>query len=40
VGVELAQDLLRQCKAHANGVYLMPSFGRYENCLQVLDGTI
>jgi len=37
VGVELAQDLLAQCRAHANGVYLMPSFGRYENCLEVLD---
>mgnify|MGYP001562569290 CR=1 FL=1 len=23
----------------ANGVYLMPSFGRYENCLEVLEGT-
>ena len=22
----------------ANGVYLMPSFGRYENCLEVLEG--
>jgi homocysteine S-methyltransferase len=38
VGVELASELLRQCRAHANGVYLMPSFGRYENCLDVLDG--
>ncbi len=38
VGVELARELLVQCKAQANGVYLMPSFGRYENCLEVLDG--
>lgn len=37
VGVELAQDLLAQCRAMANGVYLMPSFGRYENCLEVLE---
>jgi homocysteine S-methyltransferase len=37
VGVELAQELLAQCRALANGVYLMPSFGRYENCLEVLD---
>jgi homocysteine S-methyltransferase len=37
VGVELARELLGQCRAHANGVYLMPSFGRYENCLEVLD---
>ncbi len=38
VGVELAQDLLAQCRSMANGVYLMPSFGRYENCLEVLEG--
>lgn len=40
VGIELAQELLAQCKSMANGVYLMPSFGRYENCLEVLEGTI
>ena len=40
VGVELAQDLLQACKGMANGVYLMPSFGRYENCLEVLEGTL
>ncbi|HEY6868024.1 MAG TPA: bifunctional homocysteine S-methyltransferase/methylenetetrahydrofolate reductase [Candidatus Eisenbacteria bacterium] len=38
VGVELARDLLGQCRGLANGVYLMPSFGRYENCLEVLEG--
>ena len=38
VGVELAHDLLLACKGMANGAYLMPSFGRYENCLDVLDG--
>jgi len=38
VGVELARELLHACRAHANGVYLMPSFGRYENCLEVLEG--
>jgi methionine synthase I (cobalamin-dependent)/5,10-methylenetetrahydrofolate reductase len=38
VGVELAQRLLAECHDLANGVYLMPSFGRYENCLQVLEG--
>jgi homocysteine S-methyltransferase len=37
VGVELARDLLSQCRTLAQGVYLMPSFGRYENCLEVLD---
>jgi homocysteine S-methyltransferase len=37
VGVELARDLLAKCRGLANGVYLMPSFGRFENCLEVLD---
>jgi homocysteine S-methyltransferase len=39
-GVELARGLLADCKDMANGVYLMPSFGRFENCLDVLEGTI
>ena len=38
VGTELARDLLVQCRGLANGVYIMPSFGRYENCLEVLEG--
>jgi homocysteine S-methyltransferase len=38
VGVDLARDLLAQTKELAAGVYLMPSFGRYENCLEVLEG--
>ena len=38
VGVDLARGLLAQCRSMASGVYLMPSFGRYENCLEVLDG--
>ena len=38
-GVELARALLLKCRASASGVYLMPSFGRYENCLEVLEGT-
>lgn len=38
VGVELARDLLAHCRDLASGVYLMPSFGRYENCLDVLEG--
>jgi len=37
VGVQMARELLAQCRSLANGVYLMPSFGRYENCLDVLD---
>jgi hypothetical protein len=38
MGVEMAQELLARCRGMANGVYLMPSFGRFENCLQVLEG--
>jgi homocysteine S-methyltransferase len=38
VGVELARDLLVAGKGMANGAYLMPSFGRYETCLEVLSG--
>jgi homocysteine S-methyltransferase len=38
IGVELARDLLVECRSLAQGVYLMPSFGRYENCLEVLEG--
>ena len=40
MGVELARELLARCKTMANGVYLMPSFGRYENCLDVLEGSL
>ncbi|HEY6194992.1 MAG TPA: bifunctional homocysteine S-methyltransferase/methylenetetrahydrofolate reductase [Candidatus Eisenbacteria bacterium] len=40
VGVELARQLLAEARDLANGVYLMPSFGRYENCLDVLDGVL
>jgi methionine synthase / methylenetetrahydrofolate reductase(NADPH) len=36
-GVTLARELLARCRGLANGVYLMPSFGRYENCLEVLE---
>ena len=38
VGVDLAKELLARCKGMANGVYLMPSFGRFENCLETLEG--
>ncbi len=37
VGVELAQNLLADCRSLASGVYLMPSFGRFDNCLEVLE---
>ena len=40
VGVELARNLLAEARDLANGVYLMPSFGRYENCLDVLEGVL
>jgi methionine synthase I (cobalamin-dependent)/5,10-methylenetetrahydrofolate reductase len=38
-GVKMAQDLLLQLKElpHVQGVYLMPSFGRYELACQVLE---
>ncbi|HEX7589079.1 MAG TPA: methylenetetrahydrofolate reductase, partial [Anaerolineae bacterium] len=39
-GIKLAQELLIQAKDHVAGTYLMPSFGRYEVCgelVQVLE---
>jgi homocysteine S-methyltransferase len=36
-GVRMAQDLLQQLVPHAEGVYLMPSFGRYEVAAEVLE---
>ena len=35
-GVKMAQDLLLQMRPHVQGVYLMPSFGRYEVAAEVL----
>jgi homocysteine S-methyltransferase len=38
-GVAHARELYQECKRRRDtfaGVYLMPSFGRYENCLEVL----
>jgi len=37
-GVEMARELLAALKPHAQGVYIMPSFGRYEVAAEVLDG--
>jgi hypothetical protein len=40
-GVAQARELYQECKRRKDtfaGVYLMPSFGRYENCLEVLQG--
>ena len=36
-GVRMAQELLQQLRPYAEGVYLMPSFGRYEVAAEVLD---
>lgn len=35
-GIALAQELLLECREHFQGVYLMPSFGRYEPAAEVL----
>ncbi|MCH7761006.1 bifunctional homocysteine S-methyltransferase/methylenetetrahydrofolate reductase [candidate division TA06 bacterium] len=37
VGVQMARDLLEQARSHFKGAYLMPSFGRYERVLEVLE---
>jgi homocysteine S-methyltransferase len=36
-GVNMAQELLSQLKEHAQGVYIMPSFGRYEVAAEVME---
>jgi methionine synthase I (cobalamin-dependent)/5,10-methylenetetrahydrofolate reductase len=36
-GVKMAQDLLGALQEHAQGVYIMPSFGRYEVAAEVLE---
>ncbi len=36
-GVKMAQELLQELVPQAEGVYLMPSFGRYEVAAEVLD---
>jgi homocysteine S-methyltransferase len=33
----MAQELLADLRPHAQGVYLMPSFGRYEVAAEVLE---
>jgi homocysteine S-methyltransferase len=37
VGLEMARDLLHKARSHFAGAYLMPSFGRYEMVLDVLE---
>jgi homocysteine S-methyltransferase len=36
-GVEMAREILLHAHKRYAGVYLMPSFGRYELCASVLD---
>ncbi len=36
-GVRMAQELLQVARPHVQGVYIMPSFGRYEVAAEVLD---
>jgi methionine synthase / methylenetetrahydrofolate reductase(NADPH) len=36
-GLEMAQEILQYAHSRYAGVYLMPSFGRYEMCASVLD---
>jgi homocysteine S-methyltransferase len=36
-GVKLAQELLQSARDMVHGVYIMPSFGRYEVAAEVLD---
>jgi homocysteine S-methyltransferase len=36
-GVRIAQETLRAVKAHVQGVYIMPPFGRYGMALDVLE---
>ena len=35
-GIKMAQELLMELKQHAEGVYVMPSFGRYETAAEVI----
>jgi methionine synthase / methylenetetrahydrofolate reductase(NADPH) len=37
-GVRMAQELIREVRDLIDGVYIMPSFGRYEVAVEVLEG--
>ena len=37
VGIEMAQELVREVRGRYAGAYLMPSFGRFEVVAEVLD---
>jgi homocysteine S-methyltransferase len=39
-GIEICRTLLDQARPLVDGVYLMPSFGRYETCLRVIEGFV
>jgi methionine synthase I (cobalamin-dependent)/5,10-methylenetetrahydrofolate reductase len=39
-GVKIARELLLQSKSMFSGIYLMPSFGKYELILEVIEGII
>lgn len=39
-GIDMARELLDKARSMVSGVYLMPSFGRYEQCVEVLDGVV
>ena len=36
-GVTMARDLVRQLRSFANGIYLMPAFGRYDLASEVIE---
>ena len=36
VGIEMADDLLRAMEGEVAGTYIMPSFGRYEQCAELV----
>lgn len=39
-GVAICRELLEKTRHMVDGVYLMPSFGRYETCLKVIEGMV
>jgi methionine synthase I (cobalamin-dependent)/5,10-methylenetetrahydrofolate reductase len=39
-GIEVAREILEQAKEMVDGIYLMPSFGRFEMVSEVLEGII
>ena len=36
VGIEMADDLLAATEGEVAGTYIMPSFGRYEQCAELV----